>query len=403
MGQTMETAPTAWVEVDTAAIRHNYAELRRLVGPDVAVMAVIKTNAYGHGLELVAKALAGEAAWFGVSTVEEGIRARAAAPQTSILVFQPVGPWNAALLVENNLTATVDSETGALALAEAGRAAGRVPVAHLKLDTGMSRFGIGLLDNDALARTAQAPDVQWTGMYTHLATAANGKRDWRARTALSFFAAPASAIQILRAKNILLPASGGGPWFETVGQTAEWFHALNSAGTLLFLDECTEDLPNVGSIRPWNMVRVGTLLYGQYPSKNVPRPLDLKPTWAYKTRIVSLRKVPAGRTVGYGAEWTARRESVIATIPVGYYDGLTVEPLSVWKRQSGIVRTLKRLQGQKRVNIVTSRGPAPIVGRVAAQSAMVDVTSLSGVAVGDIVEVPARRVLVGEHIPRVEV
>lgn len=358
------TSATAWVEVNTGAIRHNYREIQRFVGKDVAVMAVIKTNAYGHGLELVARALADEAAWLGVSTVEEGIRARAAAPETPILVFHPVGPWNAALLVENNLTATVDSEDGMRALAKAGASAGHVPAAHLKLDTGMSRFGAsGPLD----VNSAQHEGVTVTGVYTHLATAGDADGS-RATAQLALFAA------LLR--------DGSAPPLR---------HALNSSGLLRFPDARYE------------MVRAGTLLYGQYPSKNVPRALDLKPTFAYKTRIVSLRTISAGQPVGYGAEWRARRESVIATIPVGYYDGLTVEPLSVWRRQGGVKGILRGLRGRNRVKIRTAHGPAPIVGRVAAQSAMLDVTALPGVAVGDIVEVPARRVLVGEHIPRVPV
>jgi alanine racemase len=368
MSRAMETAPTAWVEVDTAAIRHNYREIRRLVGPDVAVMAVIKTNAYGHGLELVAKALAGEAAWFGVSTVEEGIRARAAAPETPILVFQPCAPWNVDALVANGLTATVDSEPGADALAEAGQRLGRLPEAHLKIDTGMRRFGFpGGPSESALRRD----ELAFIGVYTHLATAG----DARPEAARAQIAAFDAATDFLQRQGLLPPVR----------------HVLNSAGTLRFPDARHE------------MVRVGTSLYGQYPSRHVPRTLDLHATWSFQTRIVSLRRVPAGGRVGYGGEWTARRESVIATIPVGYYDGLTVEPLSVWKRQSGIGGVIKSLRGQKRVNIVTPRGNAPIVGRVAAQSAMLDVTALSDVSVGDVVEVPARRVLVGEHIPRVEV
>jgi len=398
---------TAWVEVNTKAIRHNYREIQRFVGAEVAVMAVIKTNAYGHGLELVARALKDEAAWFGVSTAEEGIRARAAAPDTPILVFQPVGPWNAAHLVANNLTATVDSEDGAKALAEAGRGAGRVPEAHLKLDTGMSRFGVvfGIRrrDEDALARIMAVPGLRWTGMYTHLATATNGARDPLANFASGLFSGPSTGIQFLQRKSGSLedPGKYSVAWQEPLVASARWFHALNSAGLLSLLDRHPNVFRGVGVIRPWNMVRVGTLLYGQYPASHLPRPLDLKPTWAYKTRIVSLRTIPAGRAVGYGAEWTARRETVLATIPVGYYDGLTVEPLSVWRRQGGLAGIIKRLRGRNRVNIRTERGPAPVVGRVAAQSAMLDVTDLPGIAVGDVVEVPARRVLVGEHVPRV--
>jgi alanine racemase len=303
------------------------------------------------------------------------------------------------MLVANNLTATVDSEEGAKALAEAGRSAGRVPEAHLKLDTGMSRFGIWSTDEAALNRTIRVPGIRWDGVYTHLATASD-RSPAAARRQLDSYQITMFSI----ASRIVQRARGAAPpeieslkvpaWMRSLAtHGTQWFHALNSSGTLLYAEESKQT----------NMVRVGTLLYGQYPSRHVPRPLDLKPTWAYKTRIVSLRRIPPGRSVGYGAEWTARRDSVIATVPVGYYDGLTVEPLSVWRRQGGAVGFLKRLRGRNRVNIHTPHGPAPVVGRVAAQSAMLDVTDLPGIAVGDVVEVPARRVLVGEHIPRVAV
>src|SRR5512133_912984 len=131
------TEPTAWVKTDLDAIRHNYRAVREFAG--VPLMAVLKTNAYGHGLELVAAALRGEADWYGVSTLEEGIRARAAAPEVPILVFHPAGPWNAEGLVAHRLTATVDSVSGAKGLVDAGRAAGTLPEAHMKLDTGTHR------------------------------------------------------------------------------------------------------------------------------------------------------------------------------------------------------------------------------------------------------------------------
>ncbi|HEY3265685.1 MAG TPA: alanine racemase [Armatimonadota bacterium] len=387
----MNTIHTAWVEVDLNAIRHNYRAVREFAS--VPVMAVLKTNAYGHGLELAAGALKGEADWFGVSTLEEGIRVRAVDPDTPTLVFHPVGAWNAAGIVERGLTASVDSEAGALALAEAGRAAGVTPAAHLKIDAGMARFGVDPGDEETISRIVSAPGIRWDGMYTHLATSAEKKPGLKgdlcrtqflvmARLVSTMATDPSAVASVANAPSWLGPLAEAGP---------RWIHAFNSAGILRFRED----------IRHYSLVRCGTLLYGQYPSAYVPKALDLRPTWSYKARIVSIRRIRAGATVGYGAEWRARRESSIATIPVGYYDGFTVEPLSVWARRGGLKGLAKRLMGKDRLTVKTALGPAPVVGRVAAQSAMLDVTDLPGIQVGDVVEMPARRVLVGEHIPRV--
>lgn len=368
----MEPNHTAWVEVDTEAIRHNYRQVKNLVGGDVAVMAVIKTNAYGHGLELVAAALANEADWFGVSTGEEGIRARAAAPEASILVFHPVNRWNAEALVAHGLVATVDSPEGARALAAAGRAAGTVPSAHLKVDTGMGRFGVDALDAEGVGRILDTPGVRWEGLYTHFATLSTGDRRTFAEQALRL----SRVVEALKTRGALPPC----------------VHYWNSAGAL-------SEPPVPGT--PHSMVRCGTLLYGQYPIARPARRLDLRPTWSFCARVVSLRFIPKGRSIGYGAEWMAHRESRIATIPVGYADGFTVEPRSVWSRRGGLRGLYRRLRGYDRVMVQTERGPAPVVGRVAAQSAMLDVTDLPAVCMGDVVRIPARRVLVGEHVPRI--
>ncbi|HEY3411445.1 MAG TPA: alanine racemase [Armatimonadota bacterium] len=365
----MSALPTAWVEVDTDAIRHNYREIKRFVGPDVDVMAVIKTNGCGHGLELVAEALRNEAGWFGVSTVEEGIRARSVAPNSRILVFHPCGPWNAAALVEHDLIATVDCETGASALAEAGRRAGRLPMAHLKIDTGMSRFGVRAGDFETMLRVIAVPGIAWDGVYTHLSIAA--ARGNGARLHLTAFDAALARLQ-------------------EAGFQPPVVHALNSAGTLRFAEH------------RYRLVRCGTLIYGQY-QPNVPHSLNLKPTWTLKARIVSLRELPAGTGVGYGAEGITRRPSRIATLPIGFADGPTLLPRSAFERERGVRALVKKALGRDRMMVQTEHGAAPVIGRVASQSMMLDVTDLPVVKLGDVVEVPSRRLVVGEHIPRVPI
>lgn len=365
----MSALPTAWVEVNTDAIRNNYREIKRFVGPEVAVMAVIKTNGYGHGLELVAETLKNEADWFGVSTIEEAVRLRSAAPSTPTLVFQPLRADTVVSLVELNLTGTIDGQDGADALGMAARAGRPIPEAHLKVDSGMSRYGIPWWDALAFYRSIVGNlGIRITGVYTHLATAPDPNTT-------------AAKEQLRRFADLTRD-------FGPDGTRLEVLHALNSAGILRF--------PN----HRYSMVRVGTLLYGQYPA-NVPHSLELLPTWALKSRIFSIRQVLPGTSVGYGAEWTAKRRSRIATLPIGYADGPTLLPRSVRERESGIRNWLKGLLGRSQLVVQTPHGTAPVVGRVASQSMMLDITDLPDVQLGDIVQVPSRRLLVGEHIPRV--
>ena len=359
--------------MDLKAIRHNYRKVKAHVGPDIAVMAVLKSNAYGHGIELVGPGMADEADWFGVSTLEEGIRLRRVGVQIPVLVFEPCGPWNAKDLVTHNLTATVDSDQGGDALAKAGAELGVTPQAHIKIDTGMSRYGIRALDRGGIDAEIVQPwlnhqDIRWTGMYTHLS---NATQEDPAN-------AEAQANLFLEIFNVV----------STLGFHPKFTHVLNSAGILR--------MPTAR----FRMVRTGTLLYGQYPDGFVPKTFDLHPTWRFRARIVSLRTVQRGSGVGYGHEWKATRETTIATVPVGYYDGFTVEPLSVWKRRGGMKGLAKHIAGRDRVCLDIAGQPVAVVGRIAAQSTMVDVTEIRNVKIGDIVDIPARRLMVGDHIAR---
>lgn len=367
----MASDPAVWVEVDTSAIRHNFEQIQKYVGSNTTVMPVLKTNAYGHGLEIVAKALRDQASYFGVSTLEEGIRLRQAGISAPVLVFHPAGAWNAFDIVANELTATVDSEDGAEALVQAGRALGVIPKVHLKIDTGMSRFGVPRGDTGHLQSLFVRDDLAWDGVYTHLATASDGNTI-RAAAQLASFRLALSTLSQYRE----LPPR---------------IHALNSAGLLRFREE------------RHTMVRTGTLLFGQYPGSHLPRALNLQSTWRFRARILSMRNVQPGTHAGYGFEWTAKRPSVLATIGVGYYDGFSVEPMSVWKRSSGWKSVARRISGREALRVTTDKGPVPVVGRIAAQSTILDVTDIQGLRVGDIVDLPARRVLVGDHVPRIAV
>ena len=149
-------------------------------------------------------------------------------------------------------------------------------------------------------------------------------------------------------------------------------------------------------------VRPGTILYGQYPSAAVPRTLDLQDTWRLQARVVAVRDVPAGTAVGYGGEYVTRRPTRLAVLPIGYADGFTVAPASATAGWRGVKTLLRDLAGRGPGLHVTVRGRrAPVLGRVAMQICMVDVTDIPGVDVGDIATIPARRITASARLPRV--
>jgi alanine racemase len=149
------------------------------------------------------------------------------------------------------------------------------------------------------------------------------------------------------------------------------------------------------------MVRPGTLLYGQYPSKWVSRSLELKPTWHFKTRFVLVKSVPRKWTISYGSEFKTKRPSRVGVIPVGYASGFSVEPASALLNLRGIRNSLLRMMKRYRVRVRIGEHSAPIIGRIAAQSCVIDLTDLPNIQIGDEVTLPARRVMVPSEILRV--
>jgi alanine racemase len=362
------------VEVDLDAVEHNVREVRKLVGDDVRVMAVVKADAYGHGAVETSKAVvAAGADAVAVTRLEEALELRAAGVTHPILVFDSTLPELAEQAVAANLEQTVCTTELAEAMSRAAAGQGKTARVHVKVDTGMGRLGI--LPKDASAfvgRIASLPAIEVAGTYTHFATAIErdlGQTRGQLRTLQSVLAE-------LRAAGL------------PVGLA----HAANSAA-LVRLPESRLD-----------MVRPGTLLYGQYPSRFVPKMLDLRETWRLVARISFVKSLPPGHAVGYGAEFRTRRESIIAIVPIGYADGLTMAPESLLRRQMSLSRQLLSIVRPRiPLQVVIHGRKAPIVGRVAMQMCAVDVTDIPGVQVGDQVVLPARRLAVSSRVPKVYV
>ena len=349
-------APLTWAEVDLDAIAHNISALRGLTKPTTHFMAVVKANAYGHGAVAVAwQALAAGADWLGVARVHEGVELRQAGIRAPILIFGYTPPREAPALLTHDLTATVYSFETASAYSEAACAAGRTLRVHLKVDTGMGRLGLipevfnlsptgkavsgnPVFEADAIAHL---PGIELEGVYTHFAAADHADTSY-------------TLAQLEKFNDFL-------DHLHFAGLSVPIRHAANSAALIR--------MPKTH----FDMVRCGIAMYGLYPSDAVDRDqIVLRPAMEWKSHAIHVKHVPAGFHVSYGMTYTTDRPTVIATVPVGYADGLN-------RRLSS---TGAMLAGGRRV---------PIVGRVCMDLTMLDLGPDANLSVGDEVVVIGRQ------------
>ena len=334
-----------YVNIDLDAIAHNFQVLAEKAG--VPAMAVVKADAYGHGAVPVARLLEGKCAFFGVSSLSEALELRQANIQTPILILGHTPAAAFPQMVSQEIRPAIFSLEDAQALSQEAQKQGKLVPFHLVVDTGMSRIGFQPTEEsaDICARIAKLPGLETEGIFSHFATADEEdlqKAHQQAERFDRFCAA-----------------------LEDRGITPKIRHLDNSAGTMNF--SCHYD-----------MVRLGIALYGLYPSEEVSKEsLALKPAMSWHSRVAHLKWLPAGRQISYGGIYTTTRDTLVATIPVGYADGY---------RRNLSNRFYVLIRGKK----------APILGRVCMDQMMVDVTSIPGVTEGDEV------VLMGEGLPAEE-
>jgi len=361
--------PTTWIEINRAGLAQNVRAVKEFIGERVKLLAVVKANAYGHGaVETARIALANGAEYLGVTEWAEGADLRHAGIDAPVLVLGPPLPEQAEGFVRLHLTATVSHAATAAALNAAAQRAGTTARVHVKVDTGMGRFGALPSEVPGLmAELNRLEAVEVEGIYTHFATAYERDK------------APTQR-QFARFREVLAQL----PFVPPLR------HVANSAALL--------DFPEMHL----DLVRAGTILYGQWPSAHVTRRFELQPTWTLKTRIVELRTLPPGHPVGYGSEFKTRRETRLATLLVGYAHGLSLAPASLYTTPRAALKTLLGRHGA--ADYVTIHGQrVPLVGRIAMQTCTADVTDLPHVQLGDEAIVPARRVTTDRGIPRVYV
>jgi alanine racemase len=335
---------TNWVEVSRGALEHNLALFRRLLNPGTALLAVVKANAYGHGLEQVAPVCVSAGAdMLGVHTADEVAALRRMGISVPILVMGYLAPRQVAVVVDPGVHVLLSSFQVLEALAARGRALGTPLNVHVKVDTGTHRQGVSPDEAVKLAAAAREAGLTVAGIATHFANIEDTTDHSYAFLQLERFRGAVTAVH------------------ERVG-AVKWLHAACSAAALLFREA------------DFGMVRVGISLYGHWPSKETHLSwllehgrdgVKLEPALAWRARVGQVKEVEAGAPIGYGLTYRPTRVSRIAVLPVGYAEGYP-----------------RALSSRGRV-LLAGRA-APVVGRVCMNIFMVDVTDIPGVQDGDV-------------------
>lgn len=340
-----------WVEINLDAIAQNVKNIKKLIGERSELMAVVKGNAFGHDiLEVPSVVLNNGATRLAVARLEEGISLRKAGITVPILVLGLTLKEQAELLILYNITPAVCDFEMIERLSKSAVKMNRIAKVHLKIDTGMGRLGI--LSEDALSfikKLMHLNNIEIEGIFTHFSVADEKDKTYTENQFKKF----TEVLNILEREGIKIPIK----------------HVGNSA-TLL-------DLPDM-----WlNMVRPGIAIYGLYPSMEVQKTIKLIPAHSFKTRIVFIKELSAGKCIGYGRTYTTtKKRTKVASLPVGYADGYN-----------------RLLSNQGEVLVRERR--VPIIGRVCMDQCMVDVTDLPQVEIGDEVVLWGRQ---GEELITVE-
>jgi alanine racemase len=283
----------AWTEIDREAISQNLKSLRKVIGPDTLVLAVVKADGYGHGAVEVARvAVRSGARYLGVASVSEGVELRRAGIEVPILILAEPPLEAVSTVLQFDLTPTVYTREFALALGEAADAQGLAAPFHLKIDSGMNRIGVHFSDaGDFLRSLSFHRALRLEGCFTHFATA-DGTDTFSLKTQQERFEQALHTIRYM-------------------GIDPGIVHAANSAAAIRYKQ-----------LR-YDMVRLGISIYGLHPSSLTKSLINLRPAMSVRARVNAIKPVPLGEGVGYGFHYRSPGSVLIATIPIGYGDGLS--------------------------------------------------------------------------------
>lgn len=331
-----EIRPT-WAEINLDNLKHNIMEIKKIISSTSRLCAIVKADGYGHGaVEVAREALACGASYLGVSFIDEALELRENDITASILIlgFTPENQFDK--IIEYNITQTVYNFESAVILSENALKRNKKAKVHIKIDTGMSRIGFcpETCSTFEMKKLFSLKGLEVEGIFTHFARADERDKSFTNEQFQIF----TEAVKAIEDGGCEIPIK----------------HAANSAGILQYPETHLD------------MVRPGIILYGLYPSDEVTKNLiSLKPLMSLKTRVSHVKVLPKGKAISYGGTYITQRQSVIATLPVGYADGF-----------------LRLLSSRAQVLIKGQR--APVVGRICMDQCMVDVTDIQGpVSIGD--------------------
>jgi alanine racemase len=320
-----------WVEIDMDAVLHNVRSIRAVTQKKAKIMAVVKADAYGHGVQEIAKILieSNQVDRFAVSMLDEAIEMRNSGITVPILVLGYTRPSRAQEIIAFDITQSIfDHELAQIISEEAVKMYAQARV-HIKIDTGMGRVGFlpGYRAVKDIARIASLPNVILEGIFTHFSCAGDSDSTY-SDSQLAFF---------LGIDNEL----------KRIGIHIPIRHISNSAGIMAYQNAHLD------------MVRPGLILYGLYPSEHLEQWSDLriKPAMSFKTRIIQIKTLPQGASIGYDKTFTTQHETVVATLSAGYADGLS-----------------RRLSNTGHVLIAGQR--CPIIGKICMDLCMVDISGI---------------------------
>lgn len=338
---------TTWVEIKKQAILYNLRQFRKLIGPKVKLMAVVKSEAYGHGMIKVARIVQKGADWLAIVNLQEALGLRKAGIKAPVLVLSYWQPDLANLAIKKNIDLVVYSLAQAKLLSRLAKKLKKKAFVHIKVDTGTSRMGISV--DKALEffrKIKKLPGVEIRGVFTHYASSEEYNQTY-------------TNWQTERFKKLLNQ-------LEKEGSQPLLVHAACSASTIV----------NPGT--HFDMARIGISMYGLWPSEETERlakaqkiPFKLKPVLSWYARIVQIKTLPKNTCVGYGCTYKTKKKTKIAIVPVGYYEGYD-----------------RHLSKKGEVLIHGRR--CKLLGQVCMNLTIVDVTRISNVRVGD------RVVLIGK-------
>ena len=333
----MKTYSRVYARIDLDAIAYNMEQMKQRIDGHTQIMAVIKTDAYGHGAVQVAQMLEKyDYIWgFAVATLDEAVVLRVGGIRKPILVLGCIFPDQYMEMLDNEIRMNVYTEEMAREIANMARREGKTAYLHIKLDTGMGRLGfsIGEESVEAITRISKLSHVKMEGVFTHFAKADEKDKTFTKKQIREF----EYMTETLKEKGVLF----------------EYEHCANSAAII--------DVPEA----KFDIVRAGISTFGLYPSEEVDKEaVHLKPALALKSHVAFVKEIDPGTPVSYGGTFVAEEKMKIATIPVGYGDGYP-------RALSGVGYVL--IRGKR----------APILGRICMDQFMVDVTDIDGVSFGD--------------------